>query len=64
MTRIEFSENWRALCQTMKRSPIDTALYGFVALSDDDREELVRRFNAWQADSPHPSELNYQRSKA
>ena len=63
MTRLEFSENWRSLRQTMARSPLDVALCGFVALSDDDREELVRRFNAWQADSPYPAALAYQPGK-
>jgi hypothetical protein len=49
MTRLSLSENMRRIRHEERRSPVDAALLGIVALSDSQRIELARRYDAiWQ----------------
>lgn len=46
MTRIALTENMRRIRHEERRSPIDAALLGILALSDSQRLELARRYDA------------------
>lgn len=42
-----------------QRTPVENAFLAFMALSDGDKEEMVRRFSEHQAKAAHPMTLTF-----
>ena len=53
----EMSELGRVRRQQIERCPVENAFMAFFALSDDDKNRMVKRFNAHQKNAAHPQRL-------
>lgn len=60
MTRLDLTEQMRRLRVAEARDPLESAYRAFVALSDADKAEMARMFNAAQERRAHPNRLTFE----